>query len=178
MARLTGLGSFLLVTVAVLALLRGVHVAVPLVLPDTRPGPFTLASLDEVEGRAGFAPLVPAYHPVALGAGAPSLTVARAPHPTFVVVWRGERYLSITQRRGGAMPAHPPVSVPLDDIPDSLWWSEGAVQHVVLRRGDLWISLETDLPRRDVRRIADTLRPYLERRGQPSSTGMIALRIA
>jgi hypothetical protein len=140
--------------------LRLVHVGVPLFFPDTRPGPFTLTSLDDVRRRVGFAPLVPAYRPAALGDRPSSLTVWLSPQPTFVIVWRGENYLSVTQRRGGAVPVHPPTSQPLPDVTDSTWWRDGPRYHLVLKRDEFWIEVETDLPSRDLRRIADTLTPY------------------
>lgn len=160
MVRLTGLGSFALITLGVLLGLRALHVGVPLFFPETRPGPFTLASLDEVQRRVGFAPLVPAYRPAALGDRPSRLTVTLSPEPTFVIAWRGERHLSVTQRRGGARPAHPASSQPLPDVPDSTWWRDGARLHLILRRGEFWIEVETDLPSRDLKRIADTLHPY------------------
>lgn len=160
MGRLRGLGSFALIAAGVLLVLRLLHVGVPLFFPDTRPGPFTLASLDEVQRRVGFAPLVPSYRPEALGARPSSLTVTLSPQPTFVIVWRGERYLSVTQRRGGAMPAHPAGGQPLADVADSTWWRDGSQHRLTLKRGEFWIEVETDLPSRDLKRIADTLTPY------------------
>jgi hypothetical protein len=140
--------------------LRLLHVGVPLFFPDTRPGPFTLTSLDDVRRRVGFAPLLPAYRPAALGDRPSSLTVWLSPQPTFVIVWRGENYLSVTQRRGGPVPVHPPTSQPLPEVTDSTWWRDGARYHLVLKRDEFWIEVETDLPSRDLRRIADTLTPY------------------
>ncbi len=160
MDRLRGLASFLLIAGGVLVTLRVLHLGVPLIVPDARPGPFAARSLDEVRRHLGFAPLVPAYRPATLGAGPPSLTVTLGPHPTFLAVWRGEHYLSLTQRRGGPTPAHPPTSQALGGVADSLWWREGAAHHLVLRRGEFWIVVETDLPWRDLRRLADTLGPY------------------
>ena len=111
MVRLTGLGRFALITLGVLLGLRALHLGVPLFFPETRPGPFTLASLDEVQRRVGFAPLVPAYRPAALGDRPSRLTVTLSPQPTFVIAWRGERHLSVTQRRGGARPVPPASSL-------------------------------------------------------------------
>jgi hypothetical protein len=158
--RLTGLGSFILITGGVLLVLRLLHVGIPLLLPDTRPGPFALTSLDEVRRRVGFAPLVPAYRPAALGDRPSSLTVSLSPYPTFVIVWRGEHHLSVTQRRGGAMPAHPATGQPLAGVAGSTWWRDGSVHRLVLKRDEFWIEVETDLPSRDLKRIADTLTPY------------------
>ena len=160
MGRLRGLGSFALIAAGLLLVLRLLHVGVPLFFPDTRPGPFTLASLDEVQRRVGFAPLVPAYRPEALGARPSSLTVTLSPQPTFVIVWRGEHYLSVTQRRGGAMPAHPAGSQPLPDVADATWWRDGSQHRLALKRGEFWIEVATDLPSRSLMRIADTLTPY------------------
>jgi hypothetical protein len=159
MDRLKGLGSFALIAAAILVGLRVLHVGIPLLFPETRPGPFVLASLDEVRRRGGFTPLVPAYRPVALGERPPSLALTLSPRPTLVMRWQGERRLSVTQRWGGAMPAHPRGALPLPDVEDSTWWREGAVHHLVLRRGEFWIEVETDLPARDLKRIADTLYP-------------------
>ena len=160
MGRLSGLGSFALIAAAMLLGLRVLHVGVPLFFPDTRPGPLALGSLDDVRRRVGFAPLVPAYHPVALGDRPSTLTVALTPRPTFVIAWRGEHYLSLTQRRGGAMPAHPSTAEPLPDVSDSTWWRDGPLLHLILRRDEFWIEVETDLPSRDLKRIADTLTPH------------------
>ncbi len=168
MGRLKGLASFLLVAAGVLLALRVLHLGVPLVVPGTRPGPFAAESLEEARRHLGFAPLVPAYRPVTLGAGPPSLTVTLGPYPTFLAVWRGEHHLTITQRRGGPMPAHPPTSQALTGVADSRWWREGAVHHLVLRRGEFWVVVETDLPWRDLRRLADTLGPYAALRAPPS----------
>jgi hypothetical protein len=160
MARLKGLGSFLVIAAALVIGLRALHVGVPLIFPDTRPGPFALSSLDDARRLTGFAPLVPGYHPVSLGTRAASLTVTRSPYPTLVAVWRGERRLSITEQLGGPMPDHPPAAQPLADVADSLRWSDGTGHRLLLRRGELWVTVETDLPSRDLKRLADTLRPY------------------
>ncbi len=159
MGRLRGLGSFALITAGLLLALRLLHVGVPLLVPGTRPGPFALARLEDVRPRVGFAPLVPAYRPASLGDRPATLTVSLSPRPTFVIVWRGERYLSLTQRQGGGEPSQPPTSQPLPEVADSAWWRDGAVNHLVLRRGEFWIEVETDLPPRDLKRIADTLTP-------------------
>lgn len=159
MGRLRGLGSFFLVAAGALLLARVIHIGVPLFFPETRPGPFALTSLAEVERRAGFVPLVPAYRPETLGSEPPTLTLRLGPSPTLEVVWRGEHSLRIVERDGGAGPDHPPFARPLEDIPESIGWQEGARRHLVLRRGNLWLEVETDLPARDLRRIADTLGP-------------------
>jgi hypothetical protein len=166
MARLTGVPSFVLIVAVVLGLLRLVNVAVPLIVPEARPGPFAMAGLDEVEQRVGFAPLVPAYRPRALGEEPPHLTGARGPYASLVMTWRGERHLVIVERRGGPAPDHPPTSRPLPAVADSLWWSEGGVHHALIRRDELWITIETDLPSGDLRRLADTLTAYRARPGR------------
>jgi hypothetical protein len=173
MARLKGVASFLLIVAVVLGALRGVHLAVPLIFAGTRLGPFEIGSLDEVERRVGFSPLVPAYRPRALGEEFPRLTGARSPYATVVMVWRGERHLAIAERRDGPVPDHPPTSRPLTAVADSLWWSEKGVHHAILQRDGLWISIETDLPAGDLRRLADTLTPY---RARPGADGPPASR--
>src|SRR3972149_5506613 len=92
--------------------------------------------------------------------GPPSLTVSLSPSPTFVIVWRGEPPLSVSQRRGGAMPAHPPTGQPLAGVADSTWWRDGSVHRLGLKRDEFWIEGETDLPFRALKRTADTLPPY------------------
>ncbi len=173
MARLKGVPSFVLIVAVALGVLRVVHVAVPLIFADTRLGPFEIGSLDEVERRVGFRPLVPAYRPRTLGEESPRLTGARSPYATVVMVWRGERHLAISERRGGGAPDHPPTSRPLTGVADSLWWSEKGVHHAILQREGLWVSIETDLPAGDLRRLADTLTPY---RARPGSDGRPASR--
>ena len=165
MARLKGVASFAVIVAVVLGALRLVHVVAPLLFADTRPGPFELGSLDEVQRRVGFAPLVPGYRPAALGEQPPRLSGARSPYASVEMVWRGERYLTLSERRGGQAPDHPPTSRPLTAVADSLWWSESGVHHAILRRDELWISIETDLPSGDLRRLADTLTPYRARPG-------------
>jgi hypothetical protein len=58
------------------------------------------------------------------------------------------------------MPAHPPTGQPLAGVADSTWWRDGSVHRLVLKRDEFWIEVETDLPFRDLKRIADTLTPY------------------
>jgi hypothetical protein len=172
MARLTGVPSFILIVAVVLGALRMVNVAVPLIFVETRPGPFPMASLDEVQRRVGFPPLVPAYRPRALGEEPPHLTGTRGPYASVVMTWRGDRHLIIVERRGGPAPEHQPTSRPLRGVADSLWWSERGVQHALIRRDELWITIETDLPAGDLRRFADTLTAY---RARPGRAGDAAL---
>jgi hypothetical protein len=160
MGRLRGFGSFVAIAVGALLLLRLLHVGVPLFVPGVRPGPFLFASLNEVEPRVGFRPVLPAYHPASLGEEPVTITGRLIPRPTLEIVWRGERFLSVTQQRGGGMPDHPPVSQSLEGMPDSRWWQVGDRSHLVVQYEDFWIAVATDLPTRDLRRIADTLTPY------------------
>ena len=161
MDRLKGLPSFTLVAAIVLIGLRIVHLAVPVLFPDTQPGPIAVASLDEARQRTGFSPIVPAYHPASLSAEPTSITVVFAPSPTLIVVWRaGPDYVSVTERRGGPKPAAPPAAVPLAGVPESSWWTSGAEHHLVVARVGVWIEITTNLPSGDLRRLADTLTVY------------------
>jgi len=160
MGRVKGIGSFVLVAAVVFLVLRGLHVGIPAFVPGTRPGPIAIASLDEVRRRVGFRPIVPAYRPAALGDRPATMTATLRPAPAFVIVWQGEYYLSLTQRQGGAAPEYPPTAQALRDVPGSMWWQDGARAHVVLSRGEFWIEMVTDLPERDLKRLADTLTPY------------------
>lgn len=161
MDRVRGLFSFGVITVLVLTVLRGLHLGVPLIFPDTRQGPIVVADLDEARRRLGFAPVLPSYRPAFLGAAPEKMTVTLSPRTMFAIVWRaGDQYLEVSQRRGGPMPDHPPLSQPLLDVPGSLWWMGGGRAHLVLPRGEFWISIETTLPPRDLKRFADTLTEY------------------
>jgi len=157
MDRLKGLTSFALIAGGVFLVLRAVHVGVPILFPETRQGPIAVASLDEARKRAGFAPIVPAYHPASLGDKPVSINVLLNPVPTVIVVWKGEEYLSVTLQRGGAKPGHPPLAEPLTDVPDSTWWMAGSQNHLIVWRVGYWIEITTSLPARDLRRFADTL---------------------
>lgn len=158
MDRLKGLLSFVLIAAVVLLVLRLAHVGVPILFPETRQGPVAVASLDEARRRLGFAPIVPAYHPAALGDRPTSIAVLLSPVPTVIVVWReGDEYLSVTQRRGGPKPDHPPLAEPLTDVPDSTWWMAGSQNHLIIWRVGFWIEMATSLPARDLKRFADTL---------------------
>jgi len=161
MDRLKGFASFVLITAVVLLGLRLVHVAVPAIFPETRQGPIDVASLGEVEDRVGFAPILPAYRPERLGPQPVSMRVWLSPRPTFAVVWAsGDEYLSVTQRRGGPEPDAPPLSQPLEDVEDARWWIADGRFHLIVARDGFWIQIETTLPQRDLRRLADTLERY------------------
>lgn len=160
MARLKGLGSFVLIAAGVLGALRLAHLTVPLVFPETRQGPIAVADLDEARRRAGFAPLAPAYRPEALGAHPSEMTVTLSPYPTFSIAWQSDgHFLSVTQRRGGPRPLQPPLARPLEGLADSAWWMEDTRAHLVLSRDGFWIHIVTSLPPRELRRFADTLTP-------------------
>lgn len=161
MARLKVLRSFVLITAGVFLALRAVHLAVPMMFPETRQGPITVARLEDVRRQVGFAPLIPAYRPAALGAEPSSMKVWLSPRPAFEIVWRGaDDDLIVTQRQGGPEPAHPPIGRPLTDVADSIWWTTGGRSYLILSRGGFWIQLETSLPSRELRRFADTLTPF------------------
>jgi hypothetical protein len=161
MDRLKALRSFALVTVAVFLSLRAVHVAVPLVFPETRLGPVIVARLEDVRRQVGFAPYLPAYRPAALGDQPSSMTVWLSPAPAFEIVWRGvEHDLALRQRKGGPEPSHPALGTPMTDVADSMWWMAGGRSHLILFRDGFWIELETSLPERELTRFADTLTPY------------------
>lgn len=161
MDRLIGFRSFATTALIVLAALRALHVGVPLVFPETRSGPTAVASLDDVQRRVGFAPYVPAYRPAGLGAGAAEMTVSFRPGPTFTIVWRDAgQFLQIIERRGGARPQSAAIGQTLDGFPDSTWRMDDARCHLVLPHEGLCIEIETTLPSRDLRRLADTLTRY------------------
>lgn len=161
MARLTGLPAFLLITAGVFVALRGLHVAVPLVFPETRQGAITVTRLEDVQSQVGFAPLVPAYRPAVLGDQAPRMTIRFTPTPSFEIQWRGaEHDLSVSQRRGGPSPVIAPLARPLDGVPDATWWVAGQRSHLVLQRDGFWIEMDTSLPPRELRRFADTLTAF------------------
>lgn len=155
---MSGLPSFVVTAAVVLGLLRIVHVGVPLVFPETRPGPVDVADMAEAGRLLGFAPLAPAYRPAALGARPARMFVQFSPRPTFHIVWENDgQYLSVTHRKGGPTPDHPPTARPFDGVPDALWWTDGARSHLVLSRDSSWIEIETSLPARELRRFVDTL---------------------
>lgn len=155
------LASFLVITAGVFVVLRSLHVAVPVVFPETRQGPIAIARLEDVRRQVGFAPILPAYRPVTLGDHPGDMTIQLSPVPTFRTVWRGEEHdLALTQRRGGPEPAMPPLARTLEGVPDAMWWIAGGRSYLVLKRDEFWIELDTSLPSRELRRFADTLTTY------------------
>jgi len=162
MERIRGVVSFVILATIFFALLRLVHLVVPVFYPGVLSGPFSVDGFEEVEELAGFSPRLPFYRPEVLGTRPVNITVTRRPQPKVVVFWQAEHFLYLSQRRGGRPLRPPPAAAPLPRHPDALWWREGDTRHVQLQRDDLWIELRTDLPLQDVERLVETLRPYEE----------------
>jgi len=154
--------SFVILAAIFFALLRLIHLAVPVFYPQVLSGPFSVEGFDEVEELAGFSPLLPFFRPEVLGTRPVNITVTRRPQPEVVVFWQAERFLVLAERRGSRPGGAPPSARPLERHPDALWWREGVTHHVQLQREGLWIELRTDLPLTDVERLVETLRPYEE----------------
>ena len=158
MDRLKGLPSFVVIVAVVFGGLRLAHVTVPTLFPETRQGSIAVSDLDEVRRLVGFAPMLPAYRPASLGERPTSALITFGSWPTLAIVWQnGEEYLSVTQRRGGPRPEHPPLARPFEDVPGSTWWADASRRYLLLERGEFWIQIETSLSARDLRRFADTL---------------------
>lgn len=161
MARLNGLGRLVYTTGLVFLLLRGLHLATPVVFPGTRQGPIAVARLEDVRGQAGFAPILPAYRPDTLGDQPGHTTIWLSPVPTIRTTWQGPLHdLIVVHRRGGATPPVPPLARPFDDLPDTVWWTADGRTHLRMRRGEDWLELDTSLPVRELRRFVDTLTAY------------------
>jgi hypothetical protein len=160
-----GLGRFLVSLGFLLLALRVVHLAVPAFYPEVLAGPFSLRGLDEVQPYTGFVPLAPSYHPRELGALPLHVTARRRP-AEVVAFWQGERFLRLEQRPlDGDLPGHPDGR-PLAGQAHARWRQVGPVHHVSARHGDLWVTIATDLPRRDVERLLATLHPVRQRAGR------------
>jgi hypothetical protein len=158
---LKGIASLIVITAAVFVVLRGLHLAVPIVFPETRQGPIAVERLEDVRRQVGFAPILPAYRPAILGDHPGDMTIQFSPVPTFRTVWRGDAHdLTLTQRRGGPDPVIPPLASPLEGVPNAMWWVAGGRSYLMLRRDEFWIALDTSLPSRELRRFADTLTTY------------------
>lgn len=155
---------FALIVVLVGAFLRLLHLGVPLLYPPVLAGPFSLETAEEAEEIVGFEPLMPFYRPEVLGTAPVNVTARRAPQPQLTVFWQGERFLVLTQRRGGPPPFARAESRPLPDHPEAQMWREGRTWRVVLPYRGLWIEIRTDLPEEDLHRLIETLRPYTELR--------------
>ena len=159
MQRFKGIGSFLVAGAGVFALLRLVHLTLPVFFPQVLPGPFSLASLDEVSRHSGFSPLVPFYRPEILGPSPVEITVARRPRPKVVILWRNERFLKLTQTLGGDRSAVRPEAQPLPGYPGATWLREGRIHTIAVAHDRLNIELRSDLALQDLERILRTLRP-------------------
>ncbi len=161
MARVSSLGRLVYLTGMVFILLRGLHLATPVMFPQTRQGPIIVARLEDVRAQVGFAPVLPAYRPDTLGDQPGRITIWLSPVPTIQTTWTGpEHDLTVVHRRGGAAPPAPPLARPLDGLPDTAWWTADGRTHLRIRRGDEWLELDTSLPVRELRRFVDTLTTY------------------
>lgn len=161
MARLSGFASFVIITIVVLAGLRAVHLAVPAVFPETRPGPIALARLDDARRILGFRPMIPAYHPAVLGAAPTSVTARFSPAPAITAIWdRGGSYLAVTTWQSARRPGTPALAAPLADLANAWHWFDGSHVHALLLRDGGWIEIETNLGEQELRRFADTLSRY------------------
>jgi hypothetical protein len=162
MDRLRGIGSFLVVTVILLAALRLLHVGIPIFYPKVLTGPFSLDRIESVKEYTGFSPRLPFYRPEALGERPIYITVMRRPHSKVVIFWQGEHFLKLTEQQGGEIQLPGRESRPLAGHPEARWRLDGRTLEVVLEMDGLWIEIRTDLSLRDTQRIVDTLRPYEE----------------
>jgi hypothetical protein len=159
MDRLRPVGSFLLLALVLLLGLRLLNMAAPVFFPEVLSGPFRLDSTDAASRYIDFEPLLPYFRPEELGARPVSIVASRRPYPRLVVVWRGNRFLSLSERAGGPEPRLPAAAVLLPGRPAANVWRDGGAHRAVARRGNVWIEIETDLTLRDVRRILDSLSP-------------------
>jgi len=164
MDRLKGLVSLLVVAGIVLAILRVIHLGLPLVYPQVLRGPFSLDAVADVEEYSGFSPLVPFYRPQVLGQKPINITVKRGLEPEVTIFWQGDHFLYLHERRGGPRPPVPETARPVEGAPDheTVSWRQGRTTYAQTRRGEIWVELRTDLGENDVRRILDTLRAYEE----------------
>jgi len=162
MDRLRDIASFVVITAVVFGILRLLHLGIPVFYPRVLAGPFNLDRMELVKQYTGFSPRLPFYRPEQLGVRPVDITVSRRPHPKVVILWRAKHFLYLAEQQGGGSPPHPGGGEALPGRPDSSWTQEAGNQHVVMKQGDLWIELRTDLSASDVQRIVDTLRPYEE----------------
>jgi hypothetical protein len=163
-SRVRGVVTFVILATVFFALLRLVHLVIPVFYPQVLSGPFSVDDFGEVKELAGFSPRLPFYRPEVLGTRPVYITVTRRPRPKVAVFWQAEHFLYLSEQRGGDPTRIPASAVPkpLPRHPDARWWREGDTQHVQLQRDGLWIELRTDLSLQDVVRVVDTLRPYEE----------------
>lgn len=162
MDRLKGIVSLLIIAAGFLLAARALHLVVPLLYPPVLSGPFSLDEIGSVEDYTGFSPLMPFYRPQELGREPVHITAERRPRPRVTIFWHGEHFLYLEERLDGARPDIPVDTRPFPVLEDGRRWSEGETLHAVGKRGDLWISLRTDLDEEDLRRVAETLRPLEE----------------
>lgn len=159
MDRLKGIGSFVVLLLGMLAALRFLHVTLPLFYPQMLTGPFAISDLRTARSYLDFSPHVPFYRPQSLGPQPVSVTVTRRPYPEIVIIWQSTHFLSLSERKGGPMPASALTSRPLPGHPDSAAWQDGRLRRVIFKLGELWIDLQTDLSEQDVHRLVETLLP-------------------
>lgn len=159
MGRLKDITGFLVLALGLFAALRVLHVALPIFYPQMLTGPFRVESPAAAHGYLGFAPRLPFYRPQQLGPRPLDVTVARRPHPEIVILWKAERFLRLTERKGGDPPMIAATGQSLPGHPDAVVWGDRHTRRVVLKIDDLWIELDTDLSERDVLRLIDTLKP-------------------
>lgn len=160
MGRLSGFGSFVLITATLFLGLRGLHLAIGALHPASLPGPFELGSLAETERHAGFWPHVPFYRSARLGAGPPEIVAWRRPYPAVTVQWLAESHLKLEEWDGGFRPPLDETAAPLPGAAGVLYWRTDGELVAVLELAGRWIRLSTDLDRSELRRIVDTLLPY------------------
>ena len=166
MGRLKGITSLLVIAGVFFLALRALHLLVPAFYPQVLAGPFSVEEIGAVEQYTGFEPLMPFYRPQGLGREPVHITAERRPRPRVTVFWHGDHFLYLEERAivgaSDRRPRTPGNARPFEALEDGVRWSEGETLHAVGRRGDVWVTLRTDLPEEDLRRIAETLRPYGE----------------
>jgi len=157
MAGLRRWASFLLLAAGLFLGLRLLHVGLPLVSPQVPAAPRRLADPALARRYTGFSAWLPFYRPAKLGARPVEVVVTHRPDPALHVVWRGERFLVLDQRRRA--PSPPAAARPLAGRPGAVEWQEGAVRRAQLRAGDLVIDVATDLELADLERLVASLTP-------------------
>ncbi|MDX1630581.1 MAG: hypothetical protein R3234_01870 [Thermoanaerobaculia bacterium] len=159
MDRLKAYGAFLVILLALLAILRLVHVAAGITPSTTTPGPLFVNEIGDVEDLVGFVPWVPSYHPVLLGDEPSTILVERSPVPRVTVTWRGDRFASLEESLGKASREAPSDAEPVPGHPSTVYWSRRNRHFVVAPRADLTILIRSDLGQEDVIRMLSTLHP-------------------
>jgi hypothetical protein len=147
---------FAVVAIAVFGVLRIMHVAAPLLFPESRRGEVHLVDLIGVASQAGFPAIVPAYRPAMLGERPVDITVSFGTRTVVTIAWRQDgNMLTVVQRRGAIAP--PPLSRRWGDLQDAVWWDANDRRHALVHRDGFSIAIETTLELRDLRRMVDTL---------------------